>query len=228
MNLTVSMVSAFVAVLLGCMEMTLASQDNRVNGLSRFHSPNSKHENSHSFNIERPPKEKRVDKPFPKHWGPEPDDQGRDVRELPHGYGYGSGTLYRWIQVNHFDDLYKANGWQRPDPYKFPKHWRDIPILEFPDVVRLPGDYGHGSTTLKNWIEQNMLDDERREKMKMKRSDFQYTKDEQEWVKSMEGKIVLSCLFLIVLYLFIKASTQALTMIYTGMMSLANRERKEE
>lgn len=222
------LIGAFMALLcLACFEM-VQSAPKRVNGRSRFHSPNSKHSNAHSFNIERPPKEKRVDKPFPKHWGPEPEGQGRDIRELPHGYGYGSGTLYRWIQINHFDDIYKANGWQRPDPYAFPKHWRDIPILEFPDIVRLPGDYGHGSTTLKNWIEQNMLDDERREKLKWKRSDFQYTKKELEWTRSMEGKIVLTILFVIVLYLFIKTSTHALTLIYSAAMSLANRERKAE
>ena len=37
---------------------------------------------------------------FPKHWGDEPMIQTRDYRELPGGYGMGSGTLARWIQDN--------------------------------------------------------------------------------------------------------------------------------
>ena len=37
---------------------------------------------------------------FPKHWGPEPQPQTRDYRELPGGYGMGSSTLARWIQKN--------------------------------------------------------------------------------------------------------------------------------
>lgn len=37
---------------------------------------------------------------FPEHWGPEPRIQTRDYRQLPGGYGMGSGTLARWIQEN--------------------------------------------------------------------------------------------------------------------------------
>lgn len=37
---------------------------------------------------------------FPEHWGPEPRMQTRDYRQLPGGYGMGSGTLARWIQEN--------------------------------------------------------------------------------------------------------------------------------
>lgn len=39
-------------------------------------------------------------KAFPKHWGPPPAIQTRDLRPLPGGYGMGSGTLARWIQEN--------------------------------------------------------------------------------------------------------------------------------
>lgn len=39
-------------------------------------------------------------KPFPCHWGAPPKRQTRDLRQLPGGYGRGSGTLARWIQEN--------------------------------------------------------------------------------------------------------------------------------
>merc|ERR1719352_18413 len=35
---------------------------------------------------------------FPSHWGAPPRAQTRDLRELPGGYGMGSGTLALWIQ----------------------------------------------------------------------------------------------------------------------------------
>jgi hypothetical protein len=39
-------------------------------------------------------------KPYPAHWGEPPRIQTRDLRPLPGGYGRGSGTLARWIQMN--------------------------------------------------------------------------------------------------------------------------------
>ncbi len=39
-------------------------------------------------------------KPFPAHWGEPPQYQTRDIRPLPGGYGQGSSTLARWIQMN--------------------------------------------------------------------------------------------------------------------------------
>ena len=46
-----------------------------------------------------------VDDPrFPTHWGPEPPVQTRDYRELPGGYGFGSSTLYKWIETNMAKD----------------------------------------------------------------------------------------------------------------------------
>jgi len=41
---------------------------------------------------------------FPTHWGPEPQPQTRDYRELPGGYGFGSGTLIPWIEANMAKD----------------------------------------------------------------------------------------------------------------------------
>lgn len=41
---------------------------------------------------------------FPERWGPEPVMQTRDYRELPGGYGFGSGTLAKWIEANMAKD----------------------------------------------------------------------------------------------------------------------------
>lgn len=39
-------------------------------------------------------------KAFPAHWGEPPRRQTRDLRPLPGGFGRGSGTLAKWIQMN--------------------------------------------------------------------------------------------------------------------------------
>ena len=39
-------------------------------------------------------------KPFPRSWGEPPEIETKDYRPLPHGYGYGSSTLYHWIMEN--------------------------------------------------------------------------------------------------------------------------------
>ena len=44
-------------------------------------------------------------KEYPAHWGQPPLRQTRDLRDLPGGYGRGSGTLARWIQKNLELDL---------------------------------------------------------------------------------------------------------------------------
>lgn len=49
-------------------------------------------------------------KPFPSHWGAPPAIQTRDLRELPGGYGSGSGTLANWIQKNLDKDAGPATG----------------------------------------------------------------------------------------------------------------------
>ena len=47
-------------------------------------------------------------RPLPSHWGPEPLIQTRDYRELPGGYGFGSSTLYAWIESNMAKDAAAA------------------------------------------------------------------------------------------------------------------------
>lgn len=41
---------------------------------------------------------------FPKHWGEEPRQQTRDYVKLPGAYGFGSGTLKRWIEEKMAED----------------------------------------------------------------------------------------------------------------------------
>ena len=52
---------------------------------------------------------------FPAHWGPEPQKQTRDYRELPGGYGFGSSTLAKWIQKN-MDEHADAAKFKRVPP----------------------------------------------------------------------------------------------------------------
>ncbi len=46
------------------------------------------------------PAEESAAKDYPAHWGEPPAIQTRDYRELPGGYGMGSGTLAKWIAEN--------------------------------------------------------------------------------------------------------------------------------
>lgn len=61
---------------------------------------------------EKPPKKKG----FPRHWGEQPMIQTRDYRKLPGGYGFGSGTLAKWIQKNlDADAKAEAERKEKPD-----------------------------------------------------------------------------------------------------------------
>lgn len=42
----------------------------------------------------------------------------------------------------------------------FPGHWGDPPKVETRDYVRLPGGFGHGSSTLAQWIAANLARDQ--------------------------------------------------------------------
>lgn len=39
---------------------------------------------------------------------------------------------------------------------EFPKHWGEPPQIQTRDYVPLPGGYGNGSSTLRNWIQKNL------------------------------------------------------------------------
>lgn len=43
----------------------------------------------------------------------------------------------------------------------FPPHWGEPPRIQTHDYVQLPGGYGHGSSTLANWIKANLEKDQR-------------------------------------------------------------------
>ena len=45
-----------------------------------------------------------------------------------------------------------------PNGHPFPLMWGEPPEIQTRDMVKLPGKYGHGSSTLKTWI---MLNTER-------------------------------------------------------------------
>ena len=45
---------------------------------------------------------------------------------------------------------------------KFPPHWGNPPAVQTRDYVKLPGNFGHGSSTLANWIEENIKRDKKR------------------------------------------------------------------
>jgi hypothetical protein len=39
---------------------------------------------------------------------------------------------------------------------RFPESWGEPPMLQKRDLVRLPGNYGLGSSTLSNWINRHL------------------------------------------------------------------------
>ena len=47
---------------------------------------------------------------------------------------------------------------ERPDR-PFPKHWGRPPAIQTRDMVRLPGKFGKGSSTLAHWIKDNLKKD---------------------------------------------------------------------
>ena len=48
---------------------------------------------------------------------------------------------------------------KEPPVPSFPEHWGPPPNIQLRDYVELPEPYGHGSSTLKHWIEQNQKED---------------------------------------------------------------------
>ena len=45
------------------------------------------------------------------------------------------------------------------DPPSYPPHWGDPPLIQTRDLRPLPGGYGLGSSTLANWIQENLDSD---------------------------------------------------------------------
>lgn len=47
----------------------------------------------------------------------------------------------------------------KPDAQQFPRHWGRPPQIQTRDMVKLPGKFGMGSSTLANWIRENLKKD---------------------------------------------------------------------
>lgn len=48
---------------------------------------------------------------------------------------------------------------EEPPRPSFPEHWGPPPNIQLRDYVKLPEPYGHGSSTLRYWIENNQEED---------------------------------------------------------------------
>jgi len=76
----------------------------------------------------------------------------------------GSSSSYVEIApVDNLADAADAAGTDRMIRPTFPEHWGPPPKIQTRDYVQLPGDYGRGSGTLRNWILKKMEEDEQGE-----------------------------------------------------------------
>lgn len=78
------------------------------------------------------------------------------------GTKYEHGTPLRDADGGRTNDKYayivKKNP-SKPWVARFPKHWGKEPTVETKDYVKLPEEYGFGSSTLRAWIEENLARD---------------------------------------------------------------------
>ena len=58
-----------------------------------------------------------------------------------------------------------------PKKPRFPKHWGKPPAIQTRDMVKLPGKFGMGSSTLARWISDNLKRDAKKEKEKEVKKD---------------------------------------------------------
>ena len=69
-----------------------------------------------------------------------------DIDEVGHPFGSDEG---RSVERSGKKNVAKA----------FPNHWGQPPLMQTRDLVKLPKEYGYGSSTLKHWIMKNMEKD---------------------------------------------------------------------
>jgi len=62
----------------------------------------------------------------------------------------------------------KPNTKDVPEKPRFPKHWGKPPAIQTRDMVKLPGNFGKGSSTLARWIAENLKEDAKKKKEKEK------------------------------------------------------------
>ncbi len=79
---------------------------------------------------------------------------------------------------------------ERPEIEKskplFPKHWGKPPEIQLRDYVDLPGKFGKGSSTLANWIKENIASDKESGKFPDKDKDFALSDAEKSDPKKFE------------------------------------------
>ena len=75
---------------------------------------------------------------------------------LPRGHAQVTVAAGRTTDTTIVLTLQHPEGWRPPVLSRFPEHWGPPPAMETMDIVELPGGYGQGSSTLKNWIQMNL------------------------------------------------------------------------
>ena len=68
-----------------------------------------------------------------------------------------------------------------PERPRFPKHWGKPPAIQTRDMVKLPADFGKGSSTLARWIKENLKED-------AKNTDKEEGKKKPDPKKPVEGQ----------------------------------------
>eukprot|EP00971_Amphidinium_carterae_P183929 3651299-Amphidinium_carterae.2 len=114
-------------------------------------------------------------KQFPRSWGVPPLARSQDYVIWPYGYGAGASTIADWIEENVQRDSQMSVQSARSTPSltemegstrsvsgqrrQFPAHWGDPPTVCALDFKKWPAGYGVGSSTIGQWIEENMEKD---------------------------------------------------------------------
>ena len=95
-----------------------------------------------------------IKRAYPAHWGDPPLIQTRDLRPLPGGYGRGSSTLAKWIQVNLDRDAERASAADNQQASEPPKGSPTKPVSDKP-LVQPRKAHGDGSIEIsgesKRW-----------------------------------------------------------------------------
>ena len=68
-----------------------------------------------------------------------------------------------------------------PERPRFPKHWGQPPKIQTKDLIKLPADFGRGSSTLARWIVENLKED-------AKNADKEEGKKKPEPKKPVDGQ----------------------------------------
>ena len=82
--------------------------------------------------------------------------------------------MVKWILLSAIL-LTGCKVYDAPNGGYFPYHWGAPPEIQTKDYVVLPEDYGHGSSTLRNWIQLNIERDNLKRRLnqnQLKLNDF--------------------------------------------------------